>query len=172
MKRSQTVFLKLCLADALLKLMEQQTFDTINVNAICEQAGVGRTTFYRHLDNKSGKEELLLFKISYEWGKYRENHEEEEKEDKGFALLNFIYEYKKMFLLLNKNGLVTVVMKMIENLILGETPHNKEQSYILAFFSYGYFGVIYQWIKYGFDETPQQIQKNITNTFMAAQNKI
>ena len=67
MKRNQTAFMKLCLADALIKLMAAQDYDSINVNTICELAGVGRTTFYRHLDCKNSKEELLIFKINYEW---------------------------------------------------------------------------------------------------------
>ena len=53
-------FMKLCLADALIKLMAAQDYDSINVNTICELAGVGRTTFYRHLDCKNSKEELLI----------------------------------------------------------------------------------------------------------------
>ena len=50
MKRNQTEFLKLCLADALVKLMADKPYEDISVNAICEKADVGRTTFYRHLD--------------------------------------------------------------------------------------------------------------------------
>ena len=39
--------------------------------------------------------------------------------------------------------------------------------YPLLHLIYGYFGVIYQWIKYGFDETPEQVQKHISDTFSA-----
>ena len=38
-KESSTKFLKLCLADALLKMMETQNYDSINITAVCEQAG-------------------------------------------------------------------------------------------------------------------------------------
>lgn len=34
-------------------------------------------------------------------------------------------------------------------------------------FIYGYFGIIYQWIKYDFDETPEQVQKHISDTISA-----
>lgn len=33
----------------------------------------------------------------------------------------------------------------------------------MSFFIYGYFRIIYQWIKYVFDETLEQIQKRIIN---------
>ena len=51
MKKNQTAFMKLCLADALIKLMKIQDFDTINVNSICKEADIGRTTFYRYFEN-------------------------------------------------------------------------------------------------------------------------
>ena len=86
MKRNQTDFLKLCLADALIKLLESKEYAEINVNEICELANVGRTTFYRHLDKDNGKEELLLFKINYEWDCYQERHDEEIKKDQNLGM--------------------------------------------------------------------------------------
>lgn len=167
MKKNQTAFLKLCMADALIKLMESQDYDTINVNTICEMAGVGRTTFYRHLDNKHGKEDLLVFKIMYEWERYTERHDEEVKRDKGFALTCYIYENRQLFSLLNRSGLVITIMRAFDTLIPDGEIIDKAQSYLMSFFIYGYFGVIYQWIKYDFDETPEQVQKHIADTFMA-----
>ena len=39
---------------------------------------------------------------------------------------------------------------------------------LMSYFVYGYFGVIYQWIKYDFDETPEQVAKHITDTIASA----
>jgi len=137
MKKNQTNFLKLCLADALIKLMATQDFDAINVNAICEQAGVGRTTFYRHLDNKSGKEDLIVFKISYELELYADNHPDEVMQDKGFAMLKYIYENKRLFLLLYKNDLITLLMKALEFTITENAEDDKQTAYLRSFFVYG-----------------------------------
>lgn len=163
MKRKQTEFLKLCLADALIKLMDSQDYDAINVNAICRLAGVGRTTFYRHFNHKNSKEELLTFKLNYEWEYYAQKHDEDVKKDKGFAMLNYIYENKRLFSLFNNNGLIVTIMRLFEELIPAGEPYDKSHSYLMSFFSYGYFGVIYQWIKYDFDETPEQVQKHIVD---------
>lgn len=164
MKKNQTKFLKLCLADALIKLMESQDYETINVNVICEFAGVGRTTFYRHLDSKNSKDELLIFKLKYEWDYYAQKHDEDVKKDKGFAMLNYIYENRRLFTLLNNNGLVVTIMRLFEELIPAGEPYDKNHSYLISFFSYGYFGIIYQWLKYEFEETPEQLQKHIVDT--------
>ena len=168
MKQNQTAFLKLCLANALIKLMSKQSYDSISVNSICELAQVGRTTFYRHLDKKNSKEELLLFKISYEWKQYADLENEYVKKNKGEYLTRFIYENRKLFSLLYESGLVSIIMKAMEMTVPDEGDmdfyKDKNTAYLMSFFIYGYFGVIYQWIKYGFDETPEEVQKHIIAT--------
>ncbi len=167
MKNNQTTFLKLCLSDALIKIMTSQDYDAINVNTICEKAQVGRTTFYRHFGNKNSKEELLRFKVSYEWERYKENHEEDFTKDKTFTLLNFIYENRKLFTLLNNSGVIHVAVCLSENLTLDDYPADKGSSYLKSFFVYGQFGAIYQWIKYDFDETPEQVRQHIVKAIVS-----
>lgn len=165
-KESSTKFLKLCLADALLKMMETQNYDSINITAVCEQAGVGRTTYYRYFDKKSSKEDLLVFKLVHEWKAYNEKHKEEAAKDGTMEMLRFAYENRTLFRLMYKNGLVTAIMKVFD--AVSDWTEEKNTAYLRAFFVYGYFGVVYQWIKYDFDETPEQIQKHIAETILKA----
>lgn len=44
-KEQSTRFLKLCLADAYIRLLQTQDYAQISINAICACAGVGRTTY-------------------------------------------------------------------------------------------------------------------------------
>lgn len=155
--------MKLCLADALLKLMKTQDFDAINVNSICREADIGRTTFYRYFDNKNSKEEMLLFKIRYEREQYSEKHGSSEP-GKSPDLTAFIYDNRWLFSMLYHNGLISVIMRSLEELIPAGESYDKPTSYLMAYFIYGYFGIIYQWIKYDFDETPEEVQKHIIET--------
>ena len=167
MKKSQTEFLKLCLADSLLKLMANKPFDEININEICKMADVGRTTFYRHLDKNKGKEELLVFKLIYEWHSYLQKHPEISKND---LMLVFIYENRYFFKLLNDNNLILVIMEIFEYLM--ETKEIKgEERYITSFFTYGYFGIIYEWIKSDFKDTPEKLETVFKNAFNLNSNK-
>ena len=170
MKKNQTDYLKLCLADALIKLLESREYADINIHEICELAGVGRTTFYRHLDKNNGKEELLLFKITYEWERYREKHDEEIGKDQTLGMSSYIYENRKLFSLLYKRGLIMLLMRAFEILVPGGEAVDKNTSYLMAFLTYGYFGIIYQWIKYDFDETPEQVKKHIDGAIFSAAN--
>jgi len=46
-------------------------------------------------------------------------------------------------------------------LVPGGEVYDKNLSYLMSFFTYGYFGIIHQWIKYDFEETPESV-KNIS----------
>ena len=159
--------MKLCLADALIKLMKTQDFDTISVNSICKEAGIGRTTFYRYFENKNGKEEILLFKIKYEWELYSSKHEND-KQEQVSDLTAFIYENRHLFSMLYHCNLISVIMRALEDLIPSGETYYKQSSYLMSFFIYGYFGIIYQWIKYDFDETPKQVQRHIDDMISVA----
>ena len=168
MKKNQTEFMKLCLADALIKLMLGQDFSSININTICEEAGIGRTTFYRHFDKKANKEDLLKYKLHYEWKTYMDFHPEEIERDKAGALFQFIYDNRNLFSLFYKNGLITTIMSIVEDFLAEGETYGKDYAYIMSYMIYGYFGIIYQWIKYEFDETPDQVASHISQAIMSA----
>jgi hypothetical protein len=111
---------------------------------------------------------LLLFKITYEWERYSEKHEEEIKKDQNLGMSSYIFENRKLFSLLYKKGLIIFLMRVFETLVPGGEVVDKNMSYLMAFFTYGYFGIIYQWIKYDFDETPEQIKAHIEDTILSA----
>lgn len=165
MRREQVAFFKACLADALLQLMQEAPFETISVSQICARANVGRTTYYRHYDRRSGKEDLLVFKVQDAWAGYVREHPEEAARDRGFAIACYVYEKRELFALLHRQKLLTVLMRAFEALVLDEDAGPGGGSYLAAFFAYGYFGMIYRWICHGFDVTPQQLQKQILDAW-------
>ena len=84
---------------------------------------------------------------------------------------SYIYENRKLFSLLYKKGLITLLMRAFEILVPGGEVYDKNLSYIMSFFTYGYFGIIYQWIKYEFDESPEQVFGHIQDAITSAAQK-
>ncbi len=82
-------------------------------------------------------------------------------------MLKYIYENKRLFLLLYKNDLITLLKKALEFTITENAEDDKQTAYLGSFFVYGYFGVVYQWIKYGFDDTPEQFKDKIDQAITA-----
>ena len=51
---------------------------------------------------------------------------------------------------------------------LSDWPEERHSAYLRAFFVYGFFGVVYQWIKYDFDETPEEVQRHTAEVVLRA----
>ena len=63
---------------------------------------------------------------------------------------------------------IALLMRVVETLMVGEETYPKELSYIMSYFIHGYFGIIYQWIQYGFDETPEQVEQHVMAAIASA----
>ena len=66
-----TEFLKECMSDALIKLMQEKNFSKITVNDITTVAGVGRSTWFRNFVTKS---DALTFKLVRLWERWAKEH--------------------------------------------------------------------------------------------------
>lgn len=58
---------KKALSSSLLQLLEQQLFQTITVNQICDNALVHRTTFYKHFYDKYDLLEYLFNQLTKDY---------------------------------------------------------------------------------------------------------
>ncbi|MGN3995039.1 fatty acid efflux pump transcriptional regulator FarR, partial [Staphylococcus aureus] len=58
---------KKALSSSLLQLLEQQLFQTITVNLICDNALVHRTTFYKHFYDKYDLLEYLFNQLTKDY---------------------------------------------------------------------------------------------------------
>lgn len=167
MKHEQSDYIKLCLADALIQLLDERGYGNFGVSDVCELAGVGRTTFYRHVGCKNGMCELLVFKLEYEWARYCQ--------DRGIScaegvwtLLDFFYANRKLLQLIDSCGLLQTLMSAFERMNAHCLASAQEGGYLANFFVYGTFGVVLQWIRRGFDETPDQVRAHIDDAMRRA----
>lgn len=63
------------------------------------------------------------------------------------------------------NSLLSIksIMVVIENFIIDGEFYDKKTSYLMLYFTHGYFGLMYQWVKYDFDESPEEVMKHIND---------
>lgn len=153
-----TIFLKECMADALLKLMETIPFEKITVPQITKLAGVGRTTWFRNFTTKT---EALVFKRNRLWERWADEHKVQIRNH--YAIENaetffaFQYAVRENTTILYKAKLQSVVY---EAFYVGMTPQcgtNARECYESRFYSYALFGFIDEWCNRGFYESPQEI---------------
>ncbi len=173
-RNKSTEFLKECIADALLKLMEEKTLSQITVLEITNTAGVGRATFFRHF---SSKEDVLTFKLLLLWERWAQEHELIDISKFSLyttkELFSFNLSIKPLLQKLYTENLQNCVYDAFSNIMAPQFGSDVVQCYANRFYTYGCFAMVDEWIKRGFLETPEQmadiiiheiVGKNVTLT--------
>ncbi len=157
-KNVNNEFIKTCLSDALFYLLKDNDYSVITVNEICNKAGIGRTTYYRHFNNKDGKEQLVRHKITTDIVEYYRSHKKESEEDFDFVLLKQVYDNRKTYKLIKQNNLLSLLYDIFYEIF---NTYNKTSEgmneYLKDFFVGGIYGIIYHWILTDFRDTPKEL---------------
>ena len=147
---------------ALLNLMRKKAFSEIRITEIVNQAGVGRTSFYRNFESK---EDVLKKYINELYSDYFLTHKVPgkmsttvEKRDYMISRFRFVKQNSEFFVLLNKNNLLYEVFESIEKSMLEKIATiDIENVYSSAFMSSACVGVIKEWINRKFKETEEEL---------------
>lgn len=151
-----TEFLKLCLSEALVKLMEEKSFDSITIGEIAAEAGVGRATYFR---NFKSKDELLSFQMDMLLKKWYSKHSKNISAADGLKfLLEFYYSNKDFFLPIYKDEKGSEIMSALDKQFFPQI-YSEENNYQEMFYLGGIIGVFEKWFKCGFKETPEEMIK-------------
>lgn len=154
---------------ALLKLLEEKEFEYITIKELCQKAGVNRSTFYLHYENKN---DLLVESLDYMLEKFYDHYNDEKfnlniiksldnnaliliKPKYIIPYLEFIKANKKLFLVATNNPALFDVYKTFKKMykdifspILDKyNVLENEKKYILAFYLNGLHSIIIEWIK-------------------------
>ena len=106
--------------EALLSLLEKQTFATLSMKAICEQAMVHRATFYSHFTDKYAlldygmQEAVQAIKKEVQW-----NEASDMQATLHYALLEYVRTHQRLFsLLLSKNSTESFSALLLHRLVV------------------------------------------------------
>lgn len=153
-----TVFLKECMADSLLKLMKTTPFEKITVPQITELAGVGRTTWFR---NFTSKNEAVTFRLVRHWERWAEEHELSERRRYTIENIETFFEYnffiRNTLNVIYNAGVQPAVYDAFYQVMVPQFGANAEECYQSRFYSYGLFGLLDEWIKREFFESPLEM---------------
>lgn len=153
-----TEFLKECLADALIKLMKTKPFEKISVDEIADTAGVGRATWFR---NFSGKSEALTFKLVCQWSRWA--RQRDMVNSSRYTLKNaadffqFNYSMRDVIEVIYSAGMQSSVYDAFYQVMMPRYEAGAAQCYQARFYSYGLYGLLDEWVKRGFRETPEEM---------------
>lgn len=154
-------YVKNQITQALIKLMKNNTFDEIKITTIVQEAQVGRASFYRNFSNKEDVLKQYLIHLIQEWGT-----EFEKSNDPNLlveSLFGHYSKYSEFYKLLYTSNLFHLVLDNIKAVCGPKPEQDSLQAYTSAWFAYGLFGWINEWIARGMKESPKemaQLDKN------------
>ena len=143
-----TEFLKECMSDALIALMQKTPPEKITITEITNLAGVGRASWFRNFE---GKEDAIAFKLRRLWYRY--------SEQRGIAMESRLYtpalageffrfceEIRDLYILIYKCDMQSAVYEAFYQIVMSGSKETVDDCYRSRFISYGLFGMLNEWI--------------------------
>lgn len=153
-----TEFLKECMADSLLLLMRQKSFAQITINEIAQTAGVNRSTWFRNFKTKN---DAVIFKLTRLWFRWADDHGLKDCRrytlDNAGAFFEFCASIQDVLEVIYHAELQSIVYESFYHVMMPQYGAGSAECYGARFYSYGLFGMLEEWVKRGFRETPAQL---------------
>lgn len=168
---------KYLLKTSLLRLLQNKNISKISISELCQEAGINRTTFYRHYETPND----VLMEITSDYIKdFRKFSSSlnisHDMYHEIIHLCRFIYENADVTRLLIKNNTNDGITKVFEKLsddfvgtreILykGDPVDDDTLRLLRSSFSIGIYTLISQWIIEEIPKTPEEIANLICSSF-------
>lgn len=142
------------IADALNSLMKRKPFQQVTVTEICEEAAIGRKTFYRNFDLKEDVIEFQLEKLCEQYVKEIVGRTSDQRLRYHFE---FVRRNAEFFIDLYRNGFHQLAYSKFSVLRQETMPkwseNEVEQEYRSAYIINGIEAIQQIWIERGFQES-------------------
>lgn len=134
------------LTGAMLALLEEKPVAEISISELCDQAGVGRTSFYRNFEEKEDIIKAHMRRLSQGWADECKSTPNIPVREIVRIVFSHFEANREFYSLLNKRGLVY----LLKDIILDLCGFNPEQDMVAAYSSayVGFF--LYGWIEVWF----------------------
>ena len=148
------------IADALFSLMKRKPFRQISVTEICEEAAIGRKTFYRNFELK---EDVIDFQLDLLCEDYKKELLSLPEEQYLYHHFEYIQKNANYFIALYENGLSSLAYEKFSVLLPNTMPvwsdDSIEQEYRSAYIIAGIEAIQRVWISRGCVESIDEVVK-------------
>jgi len=146
------------IADALFSLMKRKPFQRITVTEICEEAAVGRKTFYRNFELR---EDVIDFWLDQRCVEYERDFLHVPLEERLYYHCVFLKKYTQELIVLYQNGLHPMLEKKFSVFLPDTMPiwseDPVEQEYCSQYIIAGIDAIIRVWVTRGFQESVGEV---------------
>lgn len=159
MQYRDEIMLPVHIGDTIPVLIKDRPVEKLTVDEIVKRAGVGRATYFRAFRSKK---EAITFKFIKLWEQYCQLNDVKVRDS--FDLNNaqhfFEYNYSIRHILdiVCRAGLQEAVHESFYSVMLTmERKSDAPKLYREKFYAHGLYGLLDEWVKRGFRETPDEM---------------
>lgn len=135
------------ISDALFSLMKRKPFQQITVTEICEEAAIGRKTFYRNFELR---EDVIDFQLDLMCEEYKREINELTLDQYLYHHFSYIQKNAEYFIVLYRNGFSSLAYEKFSVLLPDTMPvwsdNQVEQEYRSAYIIAGIEAIQRVWI--------------------------
>lgn len=146
------------IADAMFRLLNRKSFQQISVTELCEEAAIGRKTFYRNFEKR---EDVIDFQLDRMCEEYRQGMNDLTLEQRLYDHFSFAQKNADSFIALYRNGLTQLVYDKFCTLRPDVTPvwseDPVEQEYRCEYIAAGVEAIQRVWISRGCKESIDEV---------------
>lgn len=157
-------YLKECIADAIIVLIKEKPMEKISIDEITKRAGVGRATYFRSFHSKN---EAITFKFIKMWEQYCELNDIKVRDSFDLSNAQHFFEYnysiRHILEIVYRAGLQEAIHESFYRIMVTMERNSDISSlYREKFYAHGLYGLLDEWVKRGFSETPGEMAQMIT----------
>lgn len=162
MKDNQrTVVTKRMLREGLLRLLKTKSLDKINIVELCNEAGINRTTFYRHYELPKDILYEMQAEFMEEMRKSMKKPQTEHDFEQIFIYLQDHSDLVKLFIRYNSDEEWTNMFRTLHHdicdaQILKDLDSESEELFY-TFLAGGTYFLLRQWLIAGMDQSPKEV---------------
>lgn len=146
------------ITDALFSLMKRKPFQQITVTEICEEAAVGRKTFYRNFELR---EDVIDFWLDQRCREYEQEYLSVPQEEKLYYHFVFLKKHTDALITLYHNGLHPLTEQKFSVFLPDTMPtwseDPVEQEYRSQYIIAGIEAIVRVWVTRGFQESIEEV---------------
>lgn len=145
------------ITQALVDMLQERKLDSISVKELCEQAQVGRVSFYRNFDSRENVLRAESDRLLAGWGNAFEGKPDQEYNAFFLSLFDFYRANRRFYTTLARAGLDGIILQTFLDTakIAPETPNL--EAYLKSFWAYGIYGWTVEWMRRGMTESGEEL---------------
>ena len=147
------------ITESLLTLLENKAIENISISELCDNAGIGRASFYRNFDSKEDFFRMHINKLFDGWRSDWEKNNSIPLSSVIGTLFGHFEQHREFYHLLNERHLIYLLKDVILDIMELKPDLPKADAYAKAFVAYTLYGWVEIWFQRGMQESAEEMRQ-------------